>query len=282
MPKWLDDVVICLAVGLGLLIALFLSWQLVVEDADFPPTLISAFLGIAIAALTYRFLGGAADTQFSMGVLKLGGSAALLLGTTWFVGDRLRDEIRLYASMDTYRQQLEEIEADRATRGDEIVALREQLRKAPDARRNYTLNEIKAMQPTDPFVRNLRNLVEGQEGPFRQTLKDEVVRVAVIAAGGDVPRFNICNDVLSKLNEGVDAPNPTVLFTRALEDGNTESIKAARAGRIVEDVCASEEREFDVQVNCPVALALFKDVISSCAAGSIVRGSKVIVGSLAN
>ena len=48
-----------------------------------------------------------------MGVLKLGGSAALLLGTTWFVGDRLGHEINLFSSMDEYRTQIADFEKQR-------------------------------------------------------------------------------------------------------------------------------------------------------------------------
>lgn len=279
--KWLDDIVICVAVGFGLLIALFLSWQLVEKGAAYPPTLISAFLGFSIAALTYRFLGGSADTQFSMGVLKLGGSAALLLGTAWFVGDRLRDEIRLFASMDTYRQQLATLEGENREQGNEIAALRRQLVGAPDARNLFSIAEIRTMKPDDPFIRNLRNLVEGQEGPFRQTIRDLVVRVSVISTTSELPRFNICANTLAALNEGVEVPDTEVLLSRTLEDGNAVSIRAERSGRISEDVCAEADRAFDVQINCPVARVLFPDRLSGCADANSVRGMKVTLGALA-
>lgn len=281
MSRLLDDIVICIAVSFGLLIALFLSWQLVAKGVSYPPTLISAFLGIAIAALTYRFLGGSADAQLSMGILKLGGSAALLLGTTWFVGDRLRDEIMLYSSMDTYRKQLTSLETGFKSRGDEIAKLQRQMVQMPTARGDYTIAEIRKMRPNDPFVRDLKNLVEGQEGPFRQTLRDLVVRVSVIATSSEQPRFNICGNTLTALNEGVDVPGTEVLFSRTLPDGNPVSIRGQRAGRISEDVCASNDRAVDVQINCPIAQALFPDALSSCADGNAIRGMKVTLGALA-
>lgn len=280
MTRLLEDIVICIAVALGLLIALLLSWLMVQQGADYPPTLISAFLGIAIAALTYRFLGGTSTTEFSMGALKLGGSAALLIGTTWFVGDRLRDEIRLYDSMDTYRQQIATLEEERAARGDEADKLRRQIAGAPGTRGALTIAEIRKLKPDDPLIRDIRKLVDGQEGPFRQTIRDLAVRVSVIAAGGDSPQFNICSDTLEALNEGVDVPGTEVLVSRTLEDGTPVSVRAQRAGRIGQDVCGNQERAFDAQVSCPVALVVFRDILSNCADGNSVRGMRVTFGLL--
>jgi hypothetical protein len=282
ISKLLDDIVICIAVGLGLLIALFLAWESVRNGANYPPTLMSAFLGIAIAALTYRFLGGSAETQFSMGVLKLGGSAALLLGTTWFVGDRLREEIKLFSSMDTYRQQLAALESENAKRGDEVALLKKQLLNAPNAKGVYTIEEIKKLAPNDPFVRDIKGLVEGQEGPFRQTIKDVVVRVSVIATPTRSPRYNICTNTLALLNEGQAVPSTDALFLRTLGDGSEASVRAQRAGKISADICESSDRAFDVQVNCAVAEALFPDIMPNCADSQAVRGMKVTMGAVAN
>lgn len=280
MSKLIDDIVICVSVALGLLIAVYLSWALVVKGANYPPTLISAFLGIAIAALTYRFLGGSAETQFSMGVLKLGGSAALLLGTTWFVGDRLREEINLFSSMNDYRMQIETYDKERELKDNEIADLRKKLLEAPSARGVYTITEIKKMRPDNPFIQSLRRLAEGQEGPFSATLREMPVKVAVVAGSASSPTFAICADTLDRLNEGVDAPNTRVQFSRTLADGTPASIAADRVGRIGMDICSSPSRDFDVQVNCPVATKLFSDRIASCAEGASLRGTAVTIGSL--
>lgn len=289
MSKLLDDIVVCTAVVLGLLIALLLSWLLVEQGAPYPPTLISVFLGIAVAALTYRFLGGTAGTEFSVGLLKLGGSAALLLGTTWFVGDRLRDEIKLYASMDTYREEITNLQKGQNGRDATIKELRRKLAALPKERDALTLAEIRQLEPDDPLIRDIRRLVEGQEGPFRQTIRELVVRVSVAAIGRRGPQFTICGDTLEALNAGIDVPETQVLLSRTLADGSPVSIKAERAGRISADVCAKADtqaedspvREFDIQINCEVAETLFPDTIANCAEAGQLRGRKVTLGALA-
>ena len=58
MFKLSEDLVITIAVAAGLVIALALTVAAVVWHVSFPPTIISTFLALALAALTYRFLGG--------------------------------------------------------------------------------------------------------------------------------------------------------------------------------------------------------------------------------
>jgi len=282
MSKLIDDIVICVTVVLCLGIALFLAVQLVDGGSEYPPTLISTFLGISIAALTYRFLGGTGGTEFSVGLLKLGGSAALLLGTAWFVGDRLRDEIRLYSSMNTYREQIGTLETERRAREGELDTLRRQVANAPAARGALTLAEIRKLKPDDPFVRDLRTLVEGEEGPFRRTIRDLVVKISVIATDPVRPEFRICGNTLDALNEGTDVPSRQALLSRTLEDGSPVSVRADRLGKIDADVCADADRQFDVQINCPVALTIFRDTIASCAEGGALRGRKATLGALAS
>ena len=290
MPKLIDDIVICVAVGVSLLIALALSWMAFVHHAEIPPTLISTFLGIVVAALTYRFLGGSAGTEFSVGLLKLGGSAALLLGTTWFVGDRMRDEIRLYSETKAFREQITSLSTERdhlvqtvTDRDGAIDTLQRRLAGAPSARGRLTIEEIKKLRPDDPFIRDLRQLVAGQEGPFSPTLREISVRIAVVVIAGDQPMFNICPDTLGKLNEGIDVPQTRVKLSRAVgAQAESASVTADRAGKIDLDFCQNAQREFDMQINCQAALRLFPDVLSTCAEGVKARGMRVTLGALSN
>jgi hypothetical protein len=289
MSKLLEDVVLSIAVALGFLIALYLSYALVVQGAHYPPTLITAFLAIAIGALIYRFMGGLGGTEFTAGLWKIGGSAAFLVGFIWFVGDRLRNELNLYESTEPYNAQIRSLEKQRDTartlfkrQSEELEKLRkgEGGNNCPAAR--CTIADVRKLQPNDPFVLGIKRLVEGQEKPFVPTLRELPVRVAVVAGLGANPAFNICSDTLEKLNEGAEVPNPSVQFSRTLDDGTNVPVRAQRAGKIGEDICSSGQRDFDVQINCPVALKLFPDKLASCAEGASVRGSKVSIGSLAD
>lgn len=289
MSKMLEDSVLIAAIVLGLIIALYLSYALVVLDNHYPPTLIATFLAVGVAALIYRFMGGLIGTEFKLGLLTLGGSAAFFVGIIWFVGDRLRDEIGLYAKDQPYLDQIAGLQRER----DQFATLNKQLQSqlkgqhtgvgghtCPPAQ--CTIANVRKLQPNDPFVQGIKRLVDGQEPPFTPTLREMSVRVAIVAGLGSTPAFNICSDVLDKLNEGVEAPDPTVQFSHSLDDGSTASIMAKRSGKIGDDVCSNKQRGFDVQINCPIAMKLFADKISSCAEGAALRGTKVSIGSLAD
>jgi hypothetical protein len=288
MSKKLEDLVLIAAVVLGLLIALYLSYASAVRGEHYPPTLIATFLAIGVAALIYRFMGGLVGTEFKVGLLTLGGSAAFFVGIIWFVGDRLQKEIGLYDSSGPYLGQITALQRQNNQQQRLNAQLQAELQRARSghggscAAAQCTIANVRKLQPNDPFVQGIKRLVDSQDPPFTPTLKEMPVRIAVVAGLGSNPAFNICGDTLDKLNEGVDAPDPNVQFSRSLDDGSTATINARRAGRIGEDVCASDQRGFDVQINCPVVLKLFPDKIKNCAEGSTLRGQKVSIGSLAD
>lgn len=289
MFKLTEDLVITIAVAVGLIVALALTIASVAWKLEFPPTITSTFLAIALAALTYRFLGGVGGAEFSVGLLKLGGSAAFVVGLIWFVGDRLRVEQKLYSNSSTYRQQINSLTGQLQQAQDNALAqqaqingLQQKVRNAPGSQGMYTIEQIKKLPPTDQFAKDLKQLVEGQEGPFRPTVNDIVVRIAVIRTDSDAPVFSICEDTLDKLNEGIEVPSTQALISRSSGDnGQQQSITARRAGRIGADVCQAPDRAFDVQINCPIAMKLFSDVLTSCAEGVKARGMRVSIGALA-
>lgn len=287
MPKFFEDVVLTVTMVLGFAIAVYFSYALVVWQQPYPPTLISMFAGIALGAVIYRFMGGLGESSLGIGAAKLGGSAAFIIFFIYFIGDRLREEVRLYSSTETYREQITELEKQRNNaqavsdqREQQIDVLNGKLRNAPTAQGTYTIAQIRKLKPGDPFVQTIRRLVQSQAPPFNPVARELVVRAAVVAGTSSEPMFSICQDTLDKLNEGIDAPGTEVQLGRSLADGATASVKADRSGKIGQDVCSSEQRDFDVQVNCPAALKLFSDRISSCAEGAVVRGQKITIGTL--
>ena len=288
MSKLLEDVVLSIAVALGLSIALYLSWALVVGGHQYPPTLIAAFLAIGTAALIYRFMGGLGGAEFTTGLLKLGGSAAFFAGMIWFVGDRLREEVGLTKSTATLRQeadnlqaQLDHMEKTSSGQEDELKRLRAAVRANGCPEAKCTIADVRKLQPNDPFVVGIRRLVEGQERPFVSILRELPVKISVIAGTAGSPSFNICSDTLAKLNEGVEVPSPSARLSRTLNDGSAAAVNARKTGLVGEDACAVQPRDFDVQISCAAALNLFGDRISSCAESSALRGSTISIGSLA-
>lgn len=103
--KWvLEDVAICLTVTISLAISLSLSLLLVIWDYPFPPSLITFFAGISVAALIYRFLGGSQDAKIAMGIIQVSGSAALLFGITFLLGDKISTQMGLFKTSEQYRK----------------------------------------------------------------------------------------------------------------------------------------------------------------------------------
>lgn len=288
MNRLIEDIVICVTIALGLTISFYFLYATVVHGTEYPPSAIGAFFGLAIAALTYRFLGGTQTTEVSFGLLKLTGSAALLLGSTFVLGSWIAKERKLFADSANYREEIislnKELAAtniDIAQKNKRILQLQRDLRNAPGARGQYTLDEIKQLEPGDSFVRDLRQMVLGKQGPFREVIREMQVTVAVVGIPGEV--YNICQKKYDELYQGVSVPDTRLRIARSVgAQANEEFSIAQRRGFIGSDICNSSPRDFEIQISCPIAEKLFSDVITSCAEGQKVRGMTVTVGALAN
>lgn len=96
----LEDIVIIVAIALGLVGGVVLLFL------DIQPVVPAIFFSMAIAGFTYRFLGGIDErTSFTIGALKLTGTAAMLLGSLWLIDYRLVREqgTQTYAIPDDFR-----------------------------------------------------------------------------------------------------------------------------------------------------------------------------------
>lgn len=87
-PSRFEDKVILTALLTGFPGSIFIYFL------DLPAVIVATFLGTGIAALIYRFLGGAAGASMAMGTLKLSGSIAVLLGSAWFINNELIGQIK--------------------------------------------------------------------------------------------------------------------------------------------------------------------------------------------
>lgn len=84
-PFIISSVIIfgCLATGVGL----------VVLVQDVPAVVVAVVLACAIATLTYTLLGGVTGAGFHLGPVKLAGSAAVLVGSIWFINHYLDPQL---------------------------------------------------------------------------------------------------------------------------------------------------------------------------------------------
>lgn len=287
MDKLLDNIVICVTIVLSLILALFFAYSLVERQADYPPTLISIFLGLCVAALTYRFLGGTDGTTFQVGVLKLGGSAALLIGTTWFLSERIKAEMHILDTSTGYRTQIKQLTETVSARGVEVAErdqmiqqLQSKIEQMPSRAASADIERIKSMTPNDQLVKAIRRMVDAQEKPFSQTIRELTVRVAMVAMPNDGSLYNICPDTFAQLYKDAD-PNTYILVSRSVgADGEEVNEKLDRRGRIGNDICSSTGRDFDLQIGCASARKLFPEVVATCLDGSQIRGKTVTIGAL--
>ena len=85
-----DDVVIVIAIVITLLLSPLLAALWFIDNPILiPPPIISIFLGIAVSALLYRFLGGVHNASFTVGALKVTGTAAILIGVAYWSNSQL-------------------------------------------------------------------------------------------------------------------------------------------------------------------------------------------------
>lgn len=58
-----------------------------------PPIISSIFIALGVSTVVYHFLGGIDSTEFNMGPIKLTGSIAALMASTWFINSNLETQI---------------------------------------------------------------------------------------------------------------------------------------------------------------------------------------------
>ncbi len=89
-----EDIVIVVSIVMTLLLAPLLTILWFFDKPILvPPPIISIFLGIAVSALLYRFLGGVQDASFTVGALKVTGTAAILIAVSVWANDELEEYI---------------------------------------------------------------------------------------------------------------------------------------------------------------------------------------------
>jgi hypothetical protein len=82
--KNLEDLVLVILIAIGLLGCSFFFFR------DDGKPLSAFFAAFALSCIVYRFLGGIAqETSFQTGFLKLGGSAAFIIGAIWFLNTQV-------------------------------------------------------------------------------------------------------------------------------------------------------------------------------------------------
>lgn len=222
------------------------------HDKYFPPMLISVLLGISVAALTYRYLGGTSGAQFSVGALKVAGSAALVFGMTYLTNEKLSLQMSKDNPPNSYQQAMQELSVNKR----EYEDLQSEFESLKKEKESSILDKVKTIDPASETADELIEMYKNREGPF-STLKRMIdVKVTVI----NIPTntFNACSE-LKLANENVQ-----FVKTDPNTDGEILKAGASQAGIIEESVCKKKNRRFDIQISCEDGKKLFPEEISGC------------------
>jgi hypothetical protein len=249
-----DDHVLWTVIGFCLVtpVALVTIWQF--TGKYYPPMLHSILLGIAVAALTYRYLGGSHGSIFSVGVLKLAGSAALLIGTAYLANIGLEKQMDIGNSV----QKLREAE----TKIVSLVADNSNLKETLETtKRDIEINlaDIEKLTPDSVLGSQLAAMAKKCLGPFSDIARDLDVRVSVAGYVSKPGTFYACDDL--KLR------GESVRFLRVCDDQSLQqslSVTGVQGGRIAKGHCNKSDRGFDLQIGCVDGQKLFPDHISGC------------------
>lgn len=255
-----DDVVLWIVISFCILAPVVMSSLWAYCDKYYPPMLLAVLLGIAVAALTYRYLGGTEGSAFSVGVLKVAGSAALLLGTTYLTHQGFSKEIlpglppNQLAIVERERDECREREKKKV---DELDQCRLEIEKAERRSKDILIGEIEKLSPSSDLGQKLADMAARGKGPFPAVIKNLKAKVTVIKR--DKGKFSVCPSLgfaasdLLRLSRTYDKSEEGILQVAGLPTGLIATAK-----------CGESPRSFDIQIGCNDGLILFPEHIVSC------------------
>lgn len=267
--KWLIDSAVI--VGFAA-VCLGLAFYLRVYQEGIEPTFISIFLGIAVAAITYRYLGGAEGNSFNLAALKLSGSAALLVGVTWWVGSAMSKESRLFISSEAANLALDSKQEEIDRSQEEIMELSGKLDRQKIAIDDLNLRvnsedrefvkRVRRLQPDDPLVKDLRNALKDPTGPGSKIARETSIKVMNSNALAGEGHYNICPDTFSKLFDGRTTEDNVLTFKSDKGEKDAKFLGMISTGS--DGFCNKKPRKFDVQVSLDVSKELFPGIVDKC------------------
>lgn len=259
--KWLlDDVVIVAFAATCLAIA----YSLGTAKQLYPPTFISIFLGIAVAAITYRYLGGTDNSQLSIAFLKLGGSAALLLGVTIYVGSAVTKERNLIYTANEFNPQIDQLKTTVKNLTGRIGTLtteNEKFKSDREVSDQEFIQRVALLDPDDSLVVDLRNALGDPAGLGREVVRSKKVSIINNGAVRGTKKYWICANTY-KAFYPVPTPKGRLRITGA--SASNGPVDVSFGGIIDNDDCNSTDRKFDMQISCDASALLFPDLITAC------------------
>ena len=256
-----DDHVLWVVIGFCLVVPVILVtiWQF--TGKYYPPMLLSILLGIAVAALTYRYLGGSQGSVFSVGALKIVGSAALLIGTAYLANSGLTQQMDVNDSVNRLRNAestISTLASDNKKINAELQKITHDLDLERTKNCQIIIEEIEKLAPDTLLGSRLAGMARKRLGPFSEIARESIVRISV-AGVKNQGSFHACDDLKLKGE-----------YVRFVRDAGEQSpsqndpVSGRQTGHISLDQCAKSDRKFDIQISCADGWKLFPEHISGC------------------
>lgn len=275
-----DDIVIIVVMAITLVTPILLVVWWTTHDRLFPPMLISVLFGIAIATLTYRYLGGTEKSEFRVGALKLAGSAAMLLGTTLLTNHGLSaqmtaqlrpnriselekqlDEMDKRQSILESGQRTDQTEAAEKLRRAEAEndRLKQQMDEQKREAARRVVDAVAKFAPDSDAGKDILELYRKKQGPFSAQKRFFDTKVRVVDKPRDADSFFACADL--------QLEDEDVRLTRLVGDSaDAVAIRAKQDGLISDLFCNPKTgaREYSIQISCEGGKILFPEHVSGC------------------
>lgn len=267
-----DDLVLLIVLTVCFITPIALTIWWTVEDRLFPPMLISILLGIAVATLTYRYLGGTAGSEIQVGTLKVVGSAAMLLGTALVTNHYLSAQMTDENKPRTVSRLIKEIESLEALKKELLAEKSSLLAKLEILEKDSAIGFIERFSSLNPEsfeFKKILEMSEKREGPYREVTRTFETSVTSVIKPKAREDFFACDSL--KLSQA------RIRISRTIEDGNESNLAAIElkySGRIDDAQCKQANPKFSIQISCAAGLELFPDHIKKCNPdGSVGWGS---------
>lgn len=231
------------------------------------PTLLAFLLGLLLATLSYAFLGGVAGNQVVVGGIKLVGAAGLVVGVTYLLAGKLREEmesarkanesggraaqlVRLQASVSEKQARIADLDRDLHESRERVKQL--ETTAAPDI-----VARLRSASPDMPLGQEVLRLFRTGSGPFRREIGS--LEIAVRFHQDVEPgTFFYCHSALAeRIGE-----NPVKFQYLDPQTQRITRINLRPGNDIGAGLC--QGLEYQAQLGCDAAQALFPGAIGRC------------------
>lgn len=233
-------------IALVILGGLALAVVLVVFFEAVPALLVSVFLACSVATLLYGILGGVSEAGFNFGRIKMGGSAAVLIGGAWFfnfVLDPQLEQIR-------YERRIAQFNFEAlATPSDGWFAIDENTGVPVDVTFTDPVTGEVVEAVRRPISASLPLKLASEEG------NDRYMVLGTAASAGQAIGYVSARDLISAINSIGWRPG-TVYGFRRLHLSNEGELPQGMVRRWGNTVCRGQSMPFEIEV---VRLSGFTD-----------------------